>query len=191
MSFSIFTYKGATLELNRIERIQRVRHPFPTFPGIEPEIIEETKDRIALTLALINLIILGASGSAGYFLAGKTLKPISEMLDDQKKFVSDASHELRTPLTSMKTEIEVALKDKDLNLKNIVEKVSKKFEKQIKEKDIILKLELKKAEAYGNETALEELASILLDNAIKYSSKSGKVIIKTDQYAKIHSHYEK
>lgn len=225
ISFSVVIYEGSVMELNRIERMQRVRRPFPTMPGIEPEIIEETKDRIILTLTLINLIILGVSGTAGYFLAGRTLKPISEMLDDQKLFVSDASHELRTPLTSIKTEIEVALRDKNLNLKNtkellssnleevnkmqkltnylltlnkyqdnsdplefkklnlknIAEKVSKRFEKQIKEKGINLKLELKSAETYGNETALEELASILLDNAIKYSGKSGKVIIKTEK----------
>jgi signal transduction histidine kinase len=34
------------------------------------------------------------------------------MVREQKEFVSNASHELRTPLTSLKTEIEVALRDK-------------------------------------------------------------------------------
>jgi len=117
LSFSAMIYRGATFELNRIERIQRVRLSFPPRPGIEPEIVEETKRRIALALASLNLIILGVSGAAGYFLAGKTLKPISEMLEDQKKFVSDASHELRTPLTSLKSEIEVNLRDKNLDLR--------------------------------------------------------------------------
>jgi signal transduction histidine kinase len=37
------------------------------------------------------------------------------MVNEQKRFVSDASHELRTPLTAMKTEVEVALRDKDLS----------------------------------------------------------------------------
>lgn len=225
ISFSAFIYKGATFELNRIEKMQRVRRPVPAMPGIDPEIIEETKNRITLSLTLINLLILGVSGTAGYFLAGKTLEPISQILDDQKKFVSDASHELRTPLTSMKTEIEVALRDKKLNLrnsrallssnleevnkmqklsnylltlnryqdnrnvlefkktdlKNIVEKVVKRFSTQIKEKNITIQLKLKKTEIQANENALEELCSILLDNAIKYSNKGGKVIIKTDK----------
>ncbi len=52
------------------------------------------------------------AGMAGYFLAGRTLKPIENMVDEQKRFVADASHELRTPLTAMRTEVEVALRDK-------------------------------------------------------------------------------
>jgi len=51
----------------------------------------------------------------GYFLAGKTLKPIENMLEKQKRFVSDAAHELRTPSTAAKTELEVALRDKKLS----------------------------------------------------------------------------
>ncbi|MCX6705637.1 MAG: ATP-binding protein [Candidatus Woesebacteria bacterium] len=117
ISFSVVIYQGSVMELNRIEQIQRFRRPSLTLPGIEPDIIEETRGRIIFALSLINLIILGVSGTAGYFLAGRTLKPISEMLENQKLFVSDASHELRTPLTSMKTEIEVALRSKDLDLK--------------------------------------------------------------------------
>jgi signal transduction histidine kinase len=38
------------------------------------------------------------------------------MVEEQKRFVSDASHELRTPLTSLRTEIEVALRDKKMDL---------------------------------------------------------------------------
>jgi signal transduction histidine kinase len=123
LSFSAVIYQGSVMELNRIEQMQRFRRPSPTpmVPGIEPDILEETRGRIIFALSLINLIILGVSGTAGYFLAGRTLRPISQMLDDQKKFVSDASHELRTPLTSIKTEIEVALRDNNLNLSDAKE----------------------------------------------------------------------
>lgn len=116
MSFSVVIYRGMTLELNRIEQMQRFRRPIPQMPGIEPEIIEETKQRISFALAFINLLILGVSGAAGYFLAGKTLQPIKEMVDEQRLFISDASHELRTPITSLKSEIEVNLRDKNLTL---------------------------------------------------------------------------
>lgn len=116
------------MELNRIEQVQRFRRPSLTLPGIEPDIIEETRGRIIFALSLINLIILGVSGTAGYFLAGRTLKPISQMLDDQKTFVSDASHELRTPLTSIKTEIEVALRSKDLDLRETKNLLSSNLE---------------------------------------------------------------
>jgi signal transduction histidine kinase len=90
-------------------------HLFPGFratrPPYDPMIFEETKKRIALQLVFINLGLLTLSGFAAYFLAGRTLKPIEEMLHEQERFVADASHELRTPLTAMKTEIEVALRD--------------------------------------------------------------------------------
>jgi len=90
--------------------------PNPAFI-IDPDIIIETKTRIFFSLLTLNLIILGISGVSGYFLAGKTLDPISEMVEEQKEFISNASHELRTPLASLRTEIEVALRDKELKLK--------------------------------------------------------------------------
>jgi len=37
------------------------------------------------------------------------------MLDEQNRFITDASHELNTPLTSLKTSIEVNLRDKNFN----------------------------------------------------------------------------
>jgi signal transduction histidine kinase len=76
----------------------------------------EIKKRIATRLAIVNLIILGLSGIAAYFLAGETLQPIEESVAAQKRFVADASHELKTPLTSIKTENEVALRDSKLSL---------------------------------------------------------------------------
>jgi len=126
VSFSVAIYRMLTFELNRVERIQRLRvegrlpnffsrNTMPT-PYIDPDLIVETKQRLITTLALINLGILAASTFAGYFLAQKTLKPISNMLSEQNRFVSDSSHELRTPLTALKTEIEVSLRDQKLTL---------------------------------------------------------------------------
>ena len=115
--FSLIIYRGAILELNRIENMQRLRRPANApVVIIDPDIVRETKSRIALSLFVLNAVILGFSGISGYFLAGKTLDPIAEMVDEQKEFVANASHEFRTPLTSLKTEIEVALRDKKLTL---------------------------------------------------------------------------
>ena len=38
------------------------------------------------------------------------------MIEDQNRFISDSSHELRTPLTSLKSAMEVALRNKKLTL---------------------------------------------------------------------------
>ena len=128
ISFSVVIYQGATIEIQRALSFQRFRIENPEgefiFPRqqrrivlIDPEVLEESKRRIALWLAGINVIILVTSGTAGFFLAGKTLKPIKKMMDDQSRFISDASHELRTPLTVLKSAMEVNLRDKNLTLK--------------------------------------------------------------------------
>lgn len=89
---------------------------FPRQPRIvDAQLFAEAQSRMASQLIVINIGIFILAGAAGHFLAGRTLKPIEEMVDEQKRFVSDASHELRTPLTVMRTEIEVALRDKGLD----------------------------------------------------------------------------
>lgn len=90
--------------------------PFNSFTQIDKQVIKEIKEKVAVQLLLINLCIVTGSAFIAYFLAGKTLAPIEEMMEDQKRFTADASHELRTPLTAIKTEIEVSLRDKKLDL---------------------------------------------------------------------------
>lgn len=118
VSFSVAMFKVLTNELDRVERIQRLRHERQLLPAIDPEVIEETKNRLTAILILINLGILGTSSVLGYFLAGRTLRPIKEMVDEQNRFITDASHELRTPLTSLKTSIEVYIRNKIHTLKD-------------------------------------------------------------------------
>lgn len=132
LAFSGAIYRILTFELDRVERAQRLRIELrfperlenepPFLPGqrrifwLDSEVIAETKKHLLINLAIINLTILGASALAGYFLAGQTLMPINEMVEEQGRFITDASHELRTPLTSLKSEIEVNLRDKKLSL---------------------------------------------------------------------------
>lgn len=118
--FSVAIYKILTNELER--GFQRLSHRYIVEQQdtsqlskpqlLEPEYLETAKERIQWTLFYINLAILSVSGLAGYFLAGRTLKPIKIMVDEQNRFIADASHELRTPLTSLRSEIEVYLRGK-------------------------------------------------------------------------------
>ncbi len=136
--FSLAIYRGTTAELERgIRRAElRLRAeelgirlpqqiPYhleelrPELRNIFPrpfflEDLQAAKQRVIFYLLLINGVILVVSAAAGYFLAGKTLEPIEEALEEQKRFVADASHELRTPLTALKTSIEVNLRDESL-----------------------------------------------------------------------------
>lgn len=230
VSFSVAIYHVLTSELDRVEQLQRARiqNSLPRdeerrFFYLDPALVSETKNRLKLVLIFINVVILGASTAGGYFLAGKTLKPIAHMVDDQNRFISDASHELRTPLTSIKTEIEVSLRGKKLNfssakkllksnleevdkiqrlttnlltlnkfqgssftmtkkklsLKSVVEKAYEKIKSMAKSKTISIQKDLKNVTVYGNEDSFVELATILLDNAVKYSKSGGKVIVRT------------
>lgn len=134
MMFSVVIYKVLSDEIERFEQTQRFRierriqesqppdHRLQ-IPMINPELLEEYKHRILIELIVINLGILFISGGLGYVLAGKTLQPIKDMVEEQNRFISDASHELRTPLTSLKTAMEVYLRNKSPNLqeaKNLI-----------------------------------------------------------------------
>lgn len=121
--FSVVLYKGATRELDKASRRETsyfddapIFIPFNMneFNDFRTQQIHSAKQNVARNLIYFNVIILLAGGGASYFLARKTLKPIEDALESQNRFTADASHELRTPLASMKTEIEVALRDTNL-----------------------------------------------------------------------------
>ena len=133
MSFSFVIYRMMTFEMDRFAERQQSRivrelentafFPAPPRPindtkfiVFDPAILQETKQRLAMQFLIINVTIIIIAGGLGYVLAGKTLRPIASMLDEQKRFISDASHELRTPLTALKSSIEVATRDKNMTL---------------------------------------------------------------------------
>lgn len=130
-AFSFVVYRIEMVEIERFEQMQRVRMerryglPPRTIIGVDEEAINEAKDRLILMLVFINGGILFFSGGLGYLLAGRTLKPIALMVEEQSRFISDASHELRTPLASLKIAMEVFLRDKKTTLKDAKELVGK------------------------------------------------------------------
>src|SRR5258708_1958227 len=144
--FSLAIYQGITQEIARSLRqqqfrIYKVQHPgtdpstFVISPATPPsqdvEIYEAAVTRIRLVLILINAGIFLVAGGAGYFLAGRTLQPIKEMVDEQNRFITDASHELRTPLTALRSEIEVNLRDEKLTLENAKKLLTSNLEEVI------------------------------------------------------------
>jgi len=238
MSFSLVIYRMMTFEMDRFaERQQsRIAHdlentaffPAPPRPNNEtkfiifdPAILQETKQRLVIQFLMINATIILIAGGLGYILAGKTLRPIATMLDEQKRFISDASHELRTPLTAIKSSIEVALRDKNITVENaksvlkenindvntlqtltdqllelarleingnkklfetvdtqsIVTAAIKRVTPIAKQKNITITEHLCSGIVFGDKHALIDCCVVLLDNAIKYSSKNTTISI--------------
>lgn len=231
ISFSIFIYSTVTNEFQRrLGNIER-RLDFEEL-GIRPpaggppyflEDLNESRKNVLVILIYTNGIILIFSAIAGYFLAGKTLLPIEQTLEEQKRFIADASHELKTPLTALQTTIEVSLRDKKLglkeakeviesnleetirlnklandllsltryesgngnfvlkkiNIKNLIEEVNKKMQPIYKKKNINVEFNLRNVSLKGNQESLEQLITVLLDNAIKFTSKKGQIIVST------------
>jgi len=194
--FSLGVYQGAVLEIRRGLRAQalRVIQEQKLIPGIDRDAIPpeldrfhrvpslrlssefdeqlfaEAKRRVALQLVVFNLGIFALAGTAGYFLAGRTLKPIEEMVDEQKRFVADASHELRTPLTAMRTEVEVALRDKSLDAASAKEALESSLEEIGKLQ--LLSDNLLMLDRYQNSTNGRNFTTISLTDAIEEARQS-------------------
>jgi len=193
LSFSGVIYFGVNRELVRIESFQRTRiqgiirgfpMPVEVSPNPDSDAIAESRTRIVLILGLVNLSILVLSGLGGYFLAGLTLDPIAEMVDEQKEFVSNASHELRTPLTSLMTEIEVALRDKKITLGGAKKLLTSNLEEVKKMNDLsnyLLKLnksEYDKTQIEFKQVDLKQIVLNAIDKILPLAAASTIKIVE-------------
>jgi signal transduction histidine kinase len=68
-----------------------------------------TLERVALALVVANVVVLAVAGVSAWLLAGRTLEPIADAHDRQRRFVADASHEIRNPLAVIRATAESAL----------------------------------------------------------------------------------
>jgi two-component system sensor histidine kinase CiaH len=151
-------------------------------------------DHLKSNLVYFNILVLIFGGAASYALARRTLEPIEQSLDAQKRFTSDASHELRTPLTAMQAEIEVALRDSKLTKAQAMELLQSNLEEvgklrrlsdgllnlaQHKKPADIVPTDLKPviAETLSRVEKLAAAKKITLDNQTK------DLILKADHYS--------
>ena len=233
ITFSVVIYQLNYREISfRLESLQHSiidgfsgTVPFSTYynytedSSSSPLVTESRKasNQMILSLVYINLVVFIAGGLGAFFLARRTLRPIAEAHEAQSRFTSDASHELRTPLSAMKTELEVNLRDPNLEIgeaKELLESNLEEVEKLIQLSEMLLhlsrldhdKLEVenvnlphllheilkrypatrkrfvitsrKKAVTLANEAAVNELISILIDNALKYSPEGTQIPVR-------------
>jgi signal transduction histidine kinase len=76
---------------------------------------DRVMERVRLLLLLGGVVAVGASLGAGWWLAGRAVRPVERAYEAQAGFAADASHELRTPLTFIRSGVEVlAENDREL-----------------------------------------------------------------------------
>jgi len=199
-------FKIQMSEVNRFAMAQRTRieRQFPPeillppkLPTIDPDLIAETQKRILINLIVLNGIIIVFSGGFGYLLAGKTLMPIKEVLEEQDRFISDSSHELRTPLTSLKSAMEVALMDKNFSLldaKKLIKENIEDVNRLQNLSDSLIKLS-KNKEQKNNLTiekiSISKLINFSIEKIKPQAEHKGIIIKKKIQNCKIEGDQEK
>lgn len=180
--FSVTIFRILTNELDHeASRISdRYSRQYGIFvsPGqslVEPEIIQASENRILFSLIYVNVIIFVVAGISGYILAGVTLKPIQEMIDEQNRFIADASHELRTPITSLRSEIEVYLRNKKHTPKETQELIESNLEEannlQVLSDGLI---ELAKYKKPSDSMQAKQDIKSILDTSVKQVLKMAK-----------------
>ncbi len=107
----------------------------PTYPGSDQYFMnaqarqaDATRRNLNRDLFAFDVLLLFAGAVVSYWYAGRTLAPIEEAHEQQKRFTSDASHELRTPLASMRLENEVFLRQKSFTEQEAREQIASNLE---------------------------------------------------------------
>ncbi|HET9098599.1 MAG TPA: HAMP domain-containing sensor histidine kinase [Candidatus Saccharimonadales bacterium] len=191
--FSIALYNVTTEELNR-GLSSESRQIYSTYPVLEnnPDfdfgprpLFEQSAHRILLRLVGFNLLVLVGAGFSSYWLARRTLEPIEQAHEQQKRFTSDVSHELRTPLTAIRMESEVALLNSRSSSKELRETIESNLEEVGKLEALInnllrlARLEADELQQNFKEEDSRTLVTLALDKVDKIASQRN-VTIKTN-----------
>lgn len=182
LSFSLFIFAGVNEATEHAMEAQRrkMERQFLSVPpqfrehvvfnSYKEDAILQIREEVLYSLIVINLAVLVISATLGYYLAERTLKPIEDMLAKQKRFISAAAHEIKTPLTAMKTDIEVTLRDKKLNLISAKEALQRTVfevdELSSLTTNLLAASKYNNGDVYRKEIKIFELSS-LIDKVIK------------------------
>ncbi len=180
--FSSVVYNLASNEIARGVHLQYQRI-YDKFPVLDNDNILRPTDDIShsdhlllLRLLFFNLIVLGLAGFASFWLAKRTLQPIEEAHEQQKRFTADVSHELRTPLTAIRMESEVALMSGASSKQELKETLESNLEEVTKLENLINNLlKLSRLEADELQQDFQTLdTKVLVGDVIKQVSAISK-----------------
>lgn len=123
-------------------------------------------------LIYLNLLVLVVGGLLSYWYAGRTLKPIAEAHEAQKRFAADASHELRTPLANMQMENEVFLRQKSFSEAEARAQITSNLEEVQRLENLATNLlaltQYEQAQLHRAAISVK----VLLENTLKHSLKA-------------------
>ena len=164
-----------------------------------------TSERATLSGLTQTCVIIGVIGFLAFLwvsiaLSRWAVRPVERALAEQREFVASASHELKTPLTVIMTNAEILSETGDpppkqvgniltmskkmrllieqLDLSRIVETGALTFEPVCFEHGLTLTADIvPEVFIEGDDRQLAELTGILLDNAVKYSSHGGEIVL--------------
>ncbi len=103
-----------------------------TFLGLNPNVAHTILERSELILqskiffmdaVILIMVVVGA-----FLFTDKTLRPIRESMNKQKRFIADASHELRTPIAVVISGLEVSLRNKNPTLESFRKTIDKSLD---------------------------------------------------------------
>lgn len=128
---------------------------------------------------IFDFFLVLISAAAGYFMSGRTLRSIKEMMQKQEEFASDASHELRTPLATIQMEIE-ATRRTEKKIPSVYDKLLDSIQEESKRMTNtvsgLLTLVRSDTEEYRKEFDLAGITSQAIKQ-IKASSEAKKITI--------------
>lgn len=102
--------------VNRINRVLAEQHTSATHIADIPDnaaalvAADVALDRLRNILLAVNVVALAGVPFVAYLISRRTLLPLIESQQSQRRFIANASHELRTPLAVMLAELDWAAK---------------------------------------------------------------------------------
>lgn len=105
------TTETKVMQIDGKEQVIEKEHNHVVFLDITDSLNSLT--RLMVTFLIVGVIMLVALFFVSLYFANRSMKPIEDMWNKQRQFVTDASHELKTPLFSINSNMAVLRSNAD------------------------------------------------------------------------------